>query len=329
MKLIVAWYKFGLFGTWLILLGGCTSHGDLKPPALILSQHTLVDKIWDVQAGRFIDETQLIRRMLASDYVLLGEIHDNSRHHQLQARVIDWLRKQQQLTSVSFEMISYQQGKVLKQHSYASSSELIELLNQTKSAWPYKRDYQIVFDSVIAAGFDILPANLDQNELTQVMNRGEVELSEDIRQMLKQTPFTDKQTADLQNEIVRAHCNMMPPDATQPMVLVQRARDAVMSLSLLNSPADIKVLIAGAGHTRVDRGVPLYLRKRDKTARMFSLAFQEVNEGATSIDAYSERWGGQGLPFDYVWFTPAVHRPDPCEQLKRQLKKTNTKGVQS
>ena len=329
MRHIVEWYRFGWLGAWLILLGGCTSHGGLKPPALLLSQHTLVDKIWDVQASRFIDETQLIRRALASDYLLLGEIHDNSRHHQLQARVIDWLRQQQRLASVSFEMITYQQGEVLKQHSYASSAELIALLNQEKSSWPYKRDYQIVFDSVIAAGFEILPANLGQNELTQIINLGEDELPDDVRQILKQTPLTDKQTADLQNEIVRAHCNMMPPDATQPMVLVQRARDAVMSLSLLKSRADIKVLIAGAGHTRVDRGVPLYLRKHDRTGGVLSLAFQEVKEGATSVEAYSERWGGQELPFDYVWFTPAVQRQDPCEQLKRRFKKTKTTGVQS
>jgi len=28
-----------------------------------------------------------------------------------------------------------------------------------------------------------------------------------------------------------------------------------------------------------------------------------------------------GLPFDYVWFTPRVDESDPCEKFREQLEK--------
>jgi hypothetical protein len=37
-------------------------------------------------------------------------------------------------------------------------------------------------------------------------------------------------------------------------------------------------------------------------------------------EAYAKHWGAQQLPFDYVWFTPRVDRPDPCEQFRQHMK---------
>ena len=53
---------------------------------------------------------------------------------------------------------------------------------------------------------------------------------------------------------------MLDDKTSASMVLGQRLRDAVMAESLLNSLQPVKVLIAGAGHVRNDRAVPLYLR---------------------------------------------------------------------
>ena len=313
-------YKFRLLGIALLFFCSGLSQAGEQAPVLVNTQHLLVNKILDVKAGQFIDEAALISRILNSEYLLLGENHDNRRHHQLEAQVIDWLRQQQMPASVSFEMITHQQAALVKQHSYTSSAQLIKLLNQEKNNWFYKRDYQVVFDSVIAAGFELLPANLNRKKISQIIEQGETKLPEEIGQMLTGSPLSAKQISDLQNEIVQAHCNMIPPEATKPMVLVQRVRDAVMSLSLLNSQADRKVLVAGAGHTRVDRGVPFYLHDQVKDARIVSLAFQEVKQEATHIKDYVERWDGQGLPFDYVWFTPAAQRADPCVTLKHRFK---------
>jgi uncharacterized iron-regulated protein len=65
---------------------------------------------------------------------------------------------------------------------------------------------------------------------------------------------------------------------------------------------DRSVLIAGAGHARRDRGVPLYLADRD----LVSIAFMEAE-----VDKASPRDYG-AASYDYVWFTPRATREDPC-----------------
>jgi hypothetical protein len=75
------------------------------------------------------------------------------------------------------------------------------------------------------------------------------------------------------------------------------------------------VLIAGDGHARNDRGVPAYLRRIEPAARTVSVAFLEVDARRTTPEGYAERLGGR-LPYDYVWFAPAVDDEDPCEKFR-------------
>jgi len=304
-----------------MLLVGCAVNSDSKLKKSETLPHVLEGMILDVRSGTFIDQTELYSQILKYEYILLGETHDNIDHHHLQAYVIDRISDRQDSTSVSFEMITRQQGEFIRQHHYDSSAKLIELLNKEKNYWRYKRYYKIVFDSAIRAGSEILPANLNLEKLMQITMHSESNIPADIRTILEQVPFTNEQYASLQREIVRSHCNMIPLEATGPMVRAQQIRDVVMSLSMVNSNAAAKILIAGAGHTRTDRGVPLYLGNFVDKTKIVSLAFLEVNPEAKDLTAYYQRWGSDGLPFDYVWFTPAVQRQiDPCDQFKRRHK---------
>lgn len=306
----------------LIFLPGCVFVDALQESWQSSNQQIRINSILDVQTGQLISEDQLYQRMLASEYLLLGETHDNSYHHELQASFIKRLRQQPlRSISVSFEMITRKQAELLNQQGYDTSLELIDILDREKNNWPYQRDYQIVFDSVIVAGFEILPANLDLDTLIQISMQPDEKSPPDVRQMLEKTPLSESQYVDLENEIIYSHCNKLPSEAISPMLQVQRVRDAVMALSLLRSKAKTRVLIAGAGHTRNDRGVPLYLRGHDNTANILSLAYIDVEPDATDMQAYTQRWGGKTLPFDYVWFTPAVQRTeDPCNAIKHKKK---------
>ena len=109
----------------------------------------------------------------------------------------------------------------------------------------------------------------------------------------------------LERDIIDGHCGAAPEaNRLAGMVAAQRARDAHMAF-VLRSPS---VLIAGAGHARRDRGVPLYLGDSD----VLSIAFIEVEPGKASPEAYAER-----ASFDYVWFTPRAARADPCAGLAK------------
>jgi hypothetical protein len=76
------------------------------------------------------------------------------------------------------------------------------------------------------------------------------------------------------------------------------------------------VLVAGAGHVRTDRGVPIALAALAPDARVLSVAFVEVRDDRQDPGSYAERFGAATLPFDFVWFTPRVDDSDPCERFR-------------
>jgi hypothetical protein len=79
------------------------------------------------------------------------------------------------------------------------------------------------------------------------------------------------------------------------------------------------VLVAGAGHARRDRGVPVHIARQAPGAPVASLAFVEVDPAAVKPGDYAARFVSDALPFDYVWFTPRVDDGDPCDKYKQSL----------
>lgn len=290
-------------------------------PVLILSDHSLVGKIWDVKHKRYLDQQALLKKILASEYVLLGEQHDNRIHHQHQSWVIRQLHQNNRQVSVAFEMIDTYQASRLDKREITSVEQLIEVLNQFKTSWKYESRYKELFAEVIAAGYQIDAANLNRQRLMHTARLGNEKLPAEYRKILEQTPFTDQQTASLQQEIKESHCNMLDDKTSQGMILGQRLRDIIMTHSLLKSQQPVKVLIAGAGHVRNDRGVPLYLAGQDRKARILAIGFTEVREDGQDIASYTERWDSAELPFDIVWFTPQVERENLCAELRKHFRK--------
>src|SRR5262245_37654747 len=51
-------------------------------------EHPLVGRLWDVRGARFVTPDAMVRTLVTSRLVLLGEKHDNPDHHQVQAAVL-------------------------------------------------------------------------------------------------------------------------------------------------------------------------------------------------------------------------------------------------
>ena len=82
---------------------------------------------------------------------------------------------------------------------------------------------------------------------------------------------------------------MMPETVLPLMADIQRARDHVMASALLDAAnKDGGVLIAGAGHTRLDWGVGAIV-ERARPGRTLSVAFREVFEAAEAADFATDR----------------------------------------
>lgn len=289
-------------------------------PKLTLWDHPLVDRIWDVQQQKFVDRAVLLQQVLHAEYLLLGERHDNQVHHRHQTWIVRQLHQARRQASVAFEMIDDRQGALLAKHRITSVDQMIGILRQFGTHWEYEQRYKALFAEVLMAGYPVIPANLNRERLMQVVQEGEAKLPPAYQQMLAQAHLTAGQMNSLRQEIRTSHCNMLDAQATDRMVLAQRVRDALMAHSLMKSGAPVKVLIAGAGHVRKDRGAPRYLAAHGRTARVMTIGFTEVAAGESDITHYTGRWGTDRLPFDFAWFTPAVERHDLCAGIRARHK---------
>lgn len=307
----------GLFCKTTITTGTETA----DPHSLLLTDHPLVDRIFDVRARQVIDKTNMYEKLSAAGYLLLGEVHDNISHHRNEAQVIDYLATRNRVTDVAFEMIDDSQEKFIGDRQINSVDELIGLLNHVDTGWDYDTYYRPVFESVIRAGFNIAAADIDRNKLTEIVMQHNAGIPDDTSHVLAATHFTPELELAMQKAIIESHCDMLDPEQALPMVNAQRIRDATMAAVLLNSKSDLKVLVAGDGHVRRDSGVPRYIHAQDKSAVIVAIGMIEVAEDQDEISAYTGDWGNSGLPFDFVWFTARSDREDPCIEFIKQHEK--------
>lgn len=290
---------------------------QIEASPLVLQGHVLNDKIYDIKNSRFINKANLLDSISDSKYILLGETHDNIKHHENQAWVIDELARLSFSTSVSFEMIDDTQAEFIAGRDIKTSNDLIKLLNHYKTAWQYEDYYKVLFDSVLQEGLKILPANIERQKLYNFIRHNKSGLPIETEQLMTDVSLTPEMENNLRKEIIESHCGMIDQGSAEPMMNGQRIRDATMALSLLNADADRRVLIAGRGHVRNDRGVPVYLSSQDKGAKIIVITLLEVEQNNDDIASYLTHPDTIEYPSDYVWFTARAQREDPCIAFKK------------
>jgi uncharacterized iron-regulated protein len=282
------------------LAAGCTAAPD--PPT---------GRIWDVRAGRIVDEAALLEDLAAADFVLLGEHHDNPEHHRLQARLVEALQARwPQPAPVAFEMMSADQQLAVVEHLQdhpGDAQGLGQALAWPAGGWPDWGMYAPIAAAALAADAEIVAANLPEEAARAVAEQGPAALDPSlVRRTGLAAPLPAPLTAELRSELEEVHCGEVAPERVERMLRVQRARDAVMADRLATlAGRNPGILVAGSGHVRTDRGVPWYLARLRPGARIRSLALVEV----TGDEARARR---AELPYDYAWFTAPAARDDAC-----------------
>lgn len=306
----------------MILLSGCVDT-PASSSGLAGIEHPLSGKIWNTRQQQFATPDDVTKQLTNIDYLLLGERHDNPVHHEHQAWFIRQLSQLNRKASVAFEMIDQQQARQLEKTRYHSASQLVELLSQSDPGWQYQRYYQILFSETLQAGYPVIAANMSRQELMRSVKQGKDKLPPAYQALLSAAPLEPSQSRNLEKEIAESHCNMLNQPAISRMTEAQRLRDVVMADSLLSSRSPITVLIAGIGHVRHDRGVPIYL---DRESEILTVGFIETLPGKNLVSDYQQQWDNNQLPFDLVWFTPRVERKDPCIEFRQQMQKRTGSG---
>jgi hypothetical protein len=120
---------------------------------------------------------------------------------------------------------------------------------------------------------------------------------------------------------------MLPDAAVNPMIMVQRARDAHMAKILAAATPDQgAVLIAGSGHVRKDWAVPGFISQKLPDASIVSIAFLQVDPELSSPADYVESIAGLGEPYDFIYFTPKADLIDRCAEMAEHMKKMKPKN---
>lgn len=294
--------------------------------------HPLVGVIWSVADGKRISEEELAKRLGAADFTLLGEVHTNADHHLLQAWAIDRISESGRKPAVVLEMVPASMAGDLEKHLRENPKDTAGLgkaLKWNKRSWPDWSIYEPIAKSALGHGLPILAGDLDRDQTRTLARKGVSVLSGAEQERLAlATPLQ----ADIKNALLdvlaTSHCGMMPKQALNPMVVVQRARDGAMAAAMLEAAKsnDGSVLIAGAGHGRNDWAVPAVIQSQLPDAKVLSVAFMEATPDGKEPADYLPKSPSAKPVYDILYFTPRSENKDHCAELKKRFGKKKTKS---
>jgi len=288
-------------------------------PATDASAHPLAGAILRVADGAEITPETLAAELGAADVAFLGEAHDNPEHHAAQA----WLTAEIAPAALAFEMIGREREGTLSRlrAEGASRAALGAALEWENSGWPAWDLYAPILE---AAPYAVVTGALIGREASGAAMRdgaeaaGRAALGAAVARYGLAAPLAQAEAEAATAEQIGAHCGALPADVAARMVEAQRLRDAALADAALRGRAlgdgGRVVVITGAGHARADRGAPRALASAAPDLSVASLILAEVAEGREDWRDYGP--GGRAGA-DYIWFTAAAPREDPCEAYLR------------
>lgn len=308
------------------LAGAAQAQARPGPPwhTRVLADHPLVGFVFDARTGEALPPAAAVRRLAAARFVLLGEKHDNPDHHRLQAWLIEALAARGRRPGVVLEMLDDGQRDALAAQRRARPGDvdgLATALRWERSGWPAWPLYRPIFAAALAADLPLRPGSFERAALRRLAAAApDAEARAQRTALGLDAPLAPALRDALAAEIESSHCGHAPPERLPAMIETQRLRDARLAQVLAQAPGDGALLIAGTGHTRGDRGVPLHLPHFALQASIASLAFAEVSEERREPPSTARPWPELG-PHDLVWLTPRVDALDPCQAFARELER--------
>lgn len=247
--------------------------------------------------GKHVQSLDALAQFVGSaDVVILGEVHDNPHHHQVQAELIAALAPK----AVVWEMISPEQADLLSAENMLDAEATARILEWGQSGWPEFGLYAPVFQA--AASAQQFGALVPRDQTRAALQMGVARhFGEDAARFGLDQPLPEAEQKAREADQLASHCNAMPADMLPMMVDFQRLRDTALAAAAERAwqqTGGPVVVITGNGHARKDRGVPVYLQNAAPDLVVLSLG--QMEEGLIS---------GQ---FDVTYSSPGIERPDPC-----------------
>ena len=282
--------------------------GMAWPPAGAMDSQAPPAQIVRMSDQSLVQEAQLLDALVHSDVAVLGEVHDNPRHHQLRAELLRLLPAASK--TVVAEHLNWRQR--LKPQAELLTGLQVAGFDAQSWAWPL---HQPLFEAVIAMNMPLMGGNLPSASIKEVFKTRGASLPKPVSSLLAKAPFDATQRQAMEEEINQGHCGAMPASMFEGMAAVQRGRDAAMAeVALAHLPS---IVLAGNGHAWKHLGVPFVVYKAAPQLRVLSVLFLEWDD--TRPSGEKQTFLAELKPqADYVWLTPPQDRDDPCETLRKK-----------
>jgi len=258
--------------------------------------HPLAGRIWHPASGEFVDAGAVWKRASRARHVLLGEIHDNPGHHRFHREALEALAARGPGRALAMEQFDVEHQAAMDA-ARADAEAIADAGRFDRRGWNWPL-YRPLVEFAIEQRWPLLAANLSRTQ-ARAAAPGAVD------------PAV---VSALERDMIDGHCGHRPgAQALASMVNAQRARDARMAAVMSAAGEPGTVLVAGNGHVRRDRGVPLYLG----SAEALVIGQVEVRDGMTSPADYLGGFA-TALSYDYIRFTSRTEREDPCAAFRRR-----------
>jgi uncharacterized iron-regulated protein len=243
-----------------------------------------------------IDEN-VLAELPAADVIVLGEVHDNPRHHLNQALAIAALSPK----AIVFEMFGPNEALAVTPEVRGRADRLAEALDWESSGWPDFAMYHPIFlaapDAVIFGG------DMPREEVRRAVTEGAAAVLGGSAPLFGlDQPLDPDEQAQREAGQMTAHCDALPKDILPGMVEAQRLRDAALARAVLAAMAETGgpvAVVTGNGHARRDWGLPRMLERAAPALEILSVGqFESPPDGVA--------------PHDLWLVTPPVARDDPC-----------------
>lgn len=242
-------------------------------------------KIINLRTQQLLTPSEFVETIVSIDRVLVGEQHDNLKHHQAQFWLLQQLQQKRPQGSVLMEMLSVdQQAQIAKLTPEQTACSCLPALMKWKKSWNWAFYGEIV-KSVLQQSIPLVATNLTADEVQTLMRGAEPikgnrstspEVQQAIAELISQSHSFDRAASSQDQEIIRK------------MVQVQQFRDRRMAEKVASSPTP-SLLIAGNHHINRRFGVPLHLADLAPNLNTISVLFGN-NPNSVNVDNADYYW---------------------------------------
>ena len=242
-------------------------------------------------------------RLPQVDVFFLGEIHDNPRHHENQARAVRMIEP----AALVFEMLGQPEIDALPQ-DLGDAAAIAAATGWEARGWPDFAMYHPIFTA--APDARIFAGDPGIDAVRQSLQEGAAAVfGADAARFGLTEPLAEADQAQREAGLQAAHCDALPSEALPGMVEAQRLRDATLAraaLLALEETGGPVAVITGVEHARTDIGAPALLRLAKPDVTVLSIAQLETVP--------------TGRPPHHLWLlTEGVpSRGDPCAVFEQQ-----------